>query len=122
MFLIFLFGLVLVLIAASAVLGFATALYIVKPSLWQSFPSQDRRVVLLAQIGLGLAIAIFTPLVAGLSYALSGTSWMVTFFGDAGTWFWAWVGLTWLIGVVMGCLLRHDPRDRSEAGSPGRLL
>jgi len=122
MFLIFLFGLVFVLVIASAVLGFATAIYILKPALWQGFASQDRRLVLLAQIALGLVIAIFTPLVAGLSYALSGASWMVTFLGDAGTWFWVWVSLTWVIGLVMGCLLQTVSLGPTDADQSDRIL
>jgi hypothetical protein len=117
MVLIAFFGLVLVLIAVSAVLGFATALYLRRPLLLgQLVEGADDGVLLILKVVIGLAIAIFTPLVAGVSYALSGASWMVAFFGEAGVWFWAWAGLTWLAGLFMGCMLHHGPpRDSDES-------
>jgi hypothetical protein len=117
MVLIAFFSLVLVLIAVSAILGFATALYLRRPSLFgQLVEPSDEGVLLILKAGVGLAIAIFTPLVAGLSYALSGASWMVAFLGEAGVWFWAWAGLTWLAGLFMGCMLHHGPsRDSDES-------
>ena len=117
MILIAFFGLVLVLIAAAAVLGFATALYLGRPALLgQLVAGADHGVLLLLKVVVGLAIAIFTPLVAGVSYALSGSSWLVTCFGDAGVWFWVLAGLTWIIGVFMGSMLRHGPsRDNEES-------
>jgi len=116
------FGLVFVLVIASAVLGFATAIYVLKPSVWQQLASAERGLMLLAQIVMGLAIAIFTPLVAGLSYALSGANWLVAVIGDAGTWFWVWVGLTWIIGLVMGCLLQPVSLGTTDADQSDRIL
>ena len=88
MILIFFFGFVFLLLAASSVLGFLTALYVMRPRLFdEMLRSLGTEVSLFAKILAGLSISILAPVVGGLSYAVSGSRWLVDFFGNAGTWF-----------------------------------
>lgn len=112
MIFIFFFGFVFTLLATASVLGFLTALYVVRPRLFnEMLRTLAGEASLFAKILVGLAIAVLTPLVGGLSYAVSGSKWFVDLFGAAGTWFWGWVGIAFLAGLLLGCILRHSPSE-----------
>src|SRR5258706_1405809 len=112
MIFLFFFGFVFALLATASVLGFLTALYVVRPRLFnEMLRSLGGEATLVAKILAGLAIAILAPLVGGLSYAVSGSRWFVNLFGDAGTWFWGWVGIAFLLGLILGCIFRHSPTE-----------
>ena len=110
------FGFVFLLVALGAVLGFLTALYALRPRLFTDMiATLGHELSLIAKIAVGLFIAIATPLVGGLAYAVSGTRWFVDLFGLAGTWFWAWVAIAFTLGLFLGCILRHAPSGQSHA-------
>lgn len=112
MILLFFFGAVFALLVAAAVLGFLTALYVARHDLFSEMVRLlGMEPPLLAKIATGLSLAVLGPLVGGLSYAASGAPWMSAFFGDLGNWFWAWVCGTYLLGLVLALMLRHQPDD-----------
>ena len=114
MIFIFFFGFVFALLAAASVLGFLTALYVIRPRLFdEMLRSLTGEASLFARVLVGLAIAVLAPLVGGLSYAVSGSKWFVDLFGAAGIWFWGWVGIAFLLGLLLGCILRHSPSEVS---------
>lgn len=98
---LFFYAFVVILVAAAAVLGFLTAVY-ARPRLFSDA---------LARITVGLIIAILVPLVGGISYALSGTSWAVGLLGIAGTWFWLWVAVAFGFGALIGILIGNVRLD-----------
>lgn len=110
MILILLFGFVFALLAAASIVGFLTALYVIRPRLFNEMLNLlTGEASLFAKVLVGLTIAVVVPLVGGLSYAVSGSKWFVELFGAAGTWFWGWVGIAFLVGLLLGCVLRHSP-------------
>lgn len=112
MIIIFFFGSVFGLLAAAGVLGFLTALYLVRHDLFAELVRLlGAEPSLLAKIATGLTLAVLGPIVGGLAYAISGASWMTAFFGSLGNWFWAWVAGTYLLGLVLALVLRHGPDE-----------
>lgn len=104
------FGAVFGLLAAAGVLGFLTALYVVRHDLFRELVRLlEVQPSLLAEIATGLTLAVLGPIVGGLAYAASGAPWMTAFFGSLGNWFWAWVAGTYLLGLVLALVLRHTP-------------
>lgn len=110
MIIIFFFALVFGLLAAAGVLGFLTALYVIRHDLFREMVRLlEVQPSLLAEIATGLTLAVLGPIVGGLAYAASGASWMTAFFGSLGDWFWAWVAGTYLLGLLLALVLRHTP-------------
>ena len=106
------FGFVFGLIAAGAALGFLAVLYIGRPKLFaELLACLEYEATLLTKTAAGLAIAFLVPLVAGLSYALSGTQYLVDLFGVLGQFFWGWVAAAFLLGIILACLLRHSTHE-----------
>jgi len=101
------------LIGAGAALGFATAIYFFRHELCFELiaiisPSHAQSTnVTTIKIGLGIGISIFIPVVAALSYSLSGAAWLVEIFGPVGQWLWGWVAGAYLLGLIVGSLYRH---------------
>ena len=107
-FFAFVFGLV----AIAAGLGFLTILYAVRPKLFADLMrSIHHPPSTITNVTAGLIIATLLPIVAGTAYAASGASWMVSFFGAVGTWFWAWVAGAYLFGMLVACVLRTPTRQ-----------
>lgn len=118
MIFVFFFGFVFVLLVVGSVLGFLTALYVVRPRLFNELLRLLGGVSpLAAKIFVGLTISVCAPIVGGLSYAVSGSRWFVDLFGDAGQWFWGWVGVAFLLGLILGCILRHSPMEQLPPAS-----
>jgi len=116
MILVFFFALVAFLVCGGAIVGFLLALYAFRPhELGQVFAllsgsAYERHVP--NQAALGLLIAALLPAIAGLSYAVSGTKWFVDLFGEAGTYFWVWVAGAFVIGFLLGLILRGERRNK----------
>ncbi len=112
LFAFFAFALGLVILAAA--LGIATALHIQFPKIaaWlEDFEHASKKPTTVAdlffvRICLALFIAAGVPIVGGLAYAVSGSSWFITFLGDAGRYYWAWVGGAFISGILAGSFLR----------------
>lgn len=110
MILLFFFGLVAFLVCGGAILGFLLAVYAFRPhELGQVFALLDGHKPNTA--ALGLVIAALLPAIAGLSYAVSGAKWFVDLFGAAGTYFWVWVAGAFLVGFLLGLILRGEQRN-----------
>jgi hypothetical protein len=106
------FGFVALLICGSAAAGYVLAIYAFRPQHLSDLfvlikgSSYEKKLPNSAAVGLALAMAI--PSIGGLSYAVSGTSWLVTFFGLAGTYFWAWAAAAFFVGFALAVMLRSE--------------
>lgn len=98
---------VLGLLALSAVLGFAFAIASFRPRIVRFIAKHEGSGDPIFIFGiLGLALSILIPLVAGISYAMSGASWMTQFFGILGQYYWCWNAGAFATGLIMGASIR----------------
>src|SRR5262245_59463639 len=102
--LILFFAFVAALVCGAAVLVFVLAIYVFRPRRLRDLVALldgsgvQRHLPNNAAIGLVLAAAL--PAVAGVAHAVSGTRWLTDIFGMAGTYFWAWVAISFAVGFV----------------------
>lgn len=113
MFFLFLIALVLGVLVAGGLLGFTVAVYLLRPGLIERLiPEPDLDHLDRVRLLLGLGIAAATPLVAALSYAMSGGSFFVSFFGPVAELLWAWTAGAAVFGVFIGAAFRPASTEK----------
>lgn len=112
MALIFFFLFVAALVCGGAIVGYTLAIYALRPQrlgdLFMLLKGSEYEKTFPNSAAVGLALAMAIPAIGGLAYAVSGASWFVQLFGAAGTHFWAWVAIAFLVGFALALLLRND--------------
>lgn len=109
MLLLVMLAIILGLVAIAAFLGFLFALYALRPRLLAAFVDSLGLVVSLpAKVMLGLVLAAFIPVVAGLAYAMTGATWVAEVLGQFAGWYWIWVASAFAAGAALGLMLSHS--------------